>query len=447
MFHPVSPQGITLIHEFLTAFAPLQYETISIPRVLIFDYARLLLSLRSQSERRISSGDLDLIPFSGMQTALNGAYPEPIKNGGLIRVDGPLNAIPSKFRYICRRGNVFTEAEVPATIRSKINSKLQTILTNHINHPIFGDPVFRTWIDQKINDVLGKLYGTKQRMEKLKPGCVAFQGNHYILMERVICEVARACRVASVAYHPVSLMGTSESVFIYKSLPMLSYRFAAWGREFQEWMREFGVSQEQVIPVGCPRFDQLPLPVVAPHTIHGRLQVSSKYVLLVDQQCPKRQPVFKMIWEAIRDEPDFVLVVKIHPHHEKIINEYRRWSENDPRIRYVPPLEVPLYELLQEAFTVVTYFSTVGIEAAYYRKPVITPVFSGSRPSYVFYERGGSIPVSDSKEMKDILKRLTLDQNYVKQVLSAQRNYLEQVTIPDGDALNRFYELLVQIAT
>ena len=249
-------------------------------------------------------------------------------------------------------------------------------------------------------------------------------------------EVCRASGIPSVAYHPLTLRGTSETAYLYHVLPLLNSAYFCWGEEFKEWMVRFGVEPKAVIPTGCPRFDSLPRkepPAVPVRTALGL--AGERILVLADQQTGKREAIFRMVWEAVRKDPRWVLVVKLHPHHEKMLAAYKQWGGDDPRIRFVPPVNLSLYDLLAEAGAVVTYFSTVGVEAAFYRVPVITPFFR--KPPVISLAKAGA-PSRYGARPDWGRSEAMHNRRFLARVQAAQERYLSYVTIPDGNSSRRF---------
>ncbi|NLY88089.1 MAG: hypothetical protein GX085_00450 [Firmicutes bacterium] len=447
-FDPITLEGLSLLNEFCQVFAPLKYREMSLARVLFYDYLRFLCNLPQLVERRRELGDLPSIPWARLQASLVGCYPETHFSGGPVLIEGPMASyIPEEFQGVIITGTIRGGAVPPGKDLNHFRREMGELLHSLAGHPIFGHPRFRRWFVSLAEKAVTGLHGTWKSKERIKPSCVAYQGNNYLLPLRILSEVCRASGIPSVAYHPLTLRGTSETAYLYHVLPLLNSAYFCWGEEFKEWMVRFGVEPKAVIPTGCPRFDSLPLkepPAVPVRTALGL--TGEEILVLADQQVGKREAIFRMVWEAVKKDPRWVLVVKLHPHHEKLISSYKRWSGDDPRIRFVPPVNLSLYDLLAEASAVVTYFSTVGVEAAFYRVPVITPVFPGTPPSYLFYKTGGAIPVHSAEELGETLKRLRTDRGFLSRVQAAQEQYLSYVTIPDGNSTRRFFASLLQVA-
>ncbi len=448
LFDPMTPEGLSLLNEFCQVFAPLKFRGMSLARVLFYDYLRFLCNLPQLVERRRELGDLPSIPWTRLQPSLVDPYPDTSFSGGPVLIEGPMATyIPEEFRGIIITGTIRGRAVPPRKDLNRFRRETGELLHSLAGHPIFGHPRFRRWFIALAEKAVTGLYGTWIGKERIKPSCVAYQGNNYLLPPRILSEVCRASEIPSVAYHPLTLRGTSETAYLYHVLPILNTAYFCWGQEFKDWMLRFGVEPKAVIPTGCPRFD--PLPIKEPPAVPVRTALSlteERILVLADQQIGKREAIFHMVWEAVKKDPRWVLVVKLHPHHEKLISAYKRWSGDDPRIRFVPPVNLSLYDLLAEAGAVVTYFSTVGVEAAFYRVPVITPVFPSHPPSYLFYKSGGAIPVQSTEELGEILERLCMDRDFLSRVQAAQEQYLSYVTIPDGNSTRRFFTSLLQLA-
>ncbi|GAA5510434.1 hypothetical protein [Novipirellula caenicola] len=79
--------------------------------------------------------------------------------------------------------------------------------------------------------------------------------------------------------------------------------------------------------------------------------------------------------DAMKSQPDCHLAIRVHPHLRSKSEESRAFWDNLPRGENVTVIaaDSPInsYDLIDASDLVITYGSTVGVEAAYYGKPVL----------------------------------------------------------------------------
>lgn len=447
MINPFSAETLALIEQFLTHFSALQYKNLSLPRILILDFVKFIMTV---PEDILSLNHPAPIPLNKLQETLNPDYPEPRFKRGKIIINGWLtDYIPDAMKYLCLNVNFNLRTSISKVEIQKVLRLLNQLLASPNNLPLFSEPSFKTWLKQQIVPLLMAIESISNQIANYEPSCIAMLGNHYSLAYRIIGEYAKNARIPTLAYPPHTLLGTSDSYFGFLTLPLITYIYTPWGEEFKKWLLKFGVPSRRIIPVGCPRFDSYPKPSGLNKKEIRRIMDFDEmdYLVVADQQTKQKEAVFRMIWDAVKDDPSIGIVVKLHPHYEQFISDYQKWCNHSPRVKFIPPLSLSLEDLLNgDALALITYFSTVGVEAAYYRVPVITAVFDGIEPGYLFHKNGGSIPVNSPQALAKAIHDLRLNQKYRDQIIQKQQGYLNYVTIPDGKAGQRFFGLLKMMA-
>lgn len=456
MIIAISPQKLSLLKEYLAVFSPLEYKRMSLARILLCEFVHLWELMPIQIEAYITKEDLIPIPLSQLQTTLIPDYPEPVFKPGRVYIEGWLTRdladLPHELSNFLITTNFLIPGEVPTNEVQKIENILLDIFNFTAKHPIFSTPVFKTWITSRIPQIISKVDGVLRQISKIEPSCLALQGYHCLESnQQIIAETARNCRIPTVAYPLPTLMDMSTSGII-RALPVNTYLYTPWGNEFKDWLQQFGVPSERIISVGNPSFDCYPVPsTMSPQEIRQTMGIQNEEYLIYAEQLPWQERIFRMIWESIQDDPSIILAVKLHPNldYQPHIKNYLSWSDHDPRVKLIPPLPLSLFDLFGgNPLALVTYCSTVGVEAAYYKIPVITPILQPPAPesSYWFDRNGGAIPVNNPQEIKSVIDRLRNDQEFLRQAQQNQSNFLRYVTIPDGKATERFFTLLSKLA-
>ncbi|HEX3044578.1 MAG TPA: hypothetical protein VHY08_07470 [Bacillota bacterium] len=451
MISPVSPEILGVLNKFLTIFSPVKYKSLSIPRILIYDFVKYILTTPAKIENLLSSNAVYPIELIKLQNILNPDYPEPVFSKGKVLLDGWMQEnIPDSMKQLCLKAPFTQKTNVARNEILKVHDVLNQLLkTIPTDLPLFSEPSFQTWMKQHITPTVIAIEGIINQIAAIQPSCIALLGNQYFLHYRIVGEYAKVFRIPSLAYAPNTLLNTDDCAAGFLTIPLITYFYTPWGREHKDWLLRFGAPPQRIIPIGCARFDRYPVQSgLKNEDIRNIMGFNGMdYLILGDQQVKEKEAVFRMIWEAIKDDPSLGIIVKLHPHYEQFITDYQKWCDHSSRVKFIPPLSLSLEDILNaRPLALVTYFSTVGVEAAYYQIPVLTPVIEGPKPPYLFHPSGGSIPVKSAFEAAEAINKLRVDKLYHDKILERQKEYLNYVSVPDGKAAKRFFDLLNMMA-
>ncbi len=131
-------------------------------------------------------------------------------------------------------------------------------------------------------------------------------------------------------------------------------------------------------------------------------------ILYATQPIPKTEQVLKEqlikdFFNLCNEFPNYNFVLKPHP-NEASLNDYLKYSKNNkyPNFKFY---QGELYHLLASVDAVITYFSTVGIEAIYFKKPLLTVDYY-QIDAQGYLKDGVSINSLNYTELKENLKEL-----------------------------------------
>jgi hypothetical protein len=160
------------------------------------------------------------------------------------------------------------------------------------------------------------------------------------------------------------------------TVPVISHRIAAWGKASARWLRDRGVPAGKIVVTGAPRLDAI---VNDPRRSREALaedlgvDPTKRWVVLATNPIPFAHNAAQLTIarEGVRawGEPA-ILLVKLHPSEHT--ESYRSVIGQDPAVALVPHGRVDLYDLLDAAAAVLTFHSTVGLEAMMLDRPVVS---------------------------------------------------------------------------
>jgi len=230
-------------------------------------------------------------------------------------------------------------------------------------------------------------------------------------------------------------------------------RIAAYGTQAVDALTASGVPRDKLILTGNPKFDKIPQRSAEQdaRTVHEELDVPpGRPFALIATHLLERGSA-EWVTEAMAafiDEPMIRWTLVIKPHPDDDPAAYQRLAVRagfDNAVILEP--RAPLYPLLHTAGAVLTGYSTVGLEAALFDKPVIAVNFSG-RPHPVRYdEEGIALPAQSPAALRDALRKVIGGDCALDDLARARQRYIERIAWRiDGQSSARFVDAIDQTA-
>ncbi len=191
--------------------------------------------------------------------------------------------------------------------------------------------------------------------------------------------------------------------------PVLSTRIAAWGEASARSLQAWGVPTEKIVVTGAPRFDQIVNRTREPRGPLARLlgaDAGSRWIVLATNPIPfaHNTAMIAVAREGIREWGGrAVLLVKLHPSEDP--QPYRALAAGDAAVRIVPHGAVHLYDLLAAADAVLTFHSSVGLEAMLLDRPVVSLEAFGEENPLPYAREEAAARARTPAELADILRR------------------------------------------
>lgn len=242
--------------------------------------------------------------------------------------------------------------------------------------------------------------------------------------------------------------------------PLSASFFAAWGEISKKRLMEWGVSANQIVVTGTPSLNR-PLPAISREARTGIMKSlgfdPGKKVILYAPPRERKieqglfhaklapneaKEIFFEVLDSVQKLSDCILIVKVHPggnkqYFEDLLREKGLFQKRNILITE----SFNLYKLIQIADAVISFYSTVCIEAMFFNVPVINinwfkkgsliPFGNENSPVYSV-ERQEDLSVSIEKALKD------------RHALEAKRRFfIEQYCGPsDGKSRERILRLI-----
>ncbi|MFQ5459092.1 MAG: CDP-glycerol glycerophosphotransferase family protein, partial [Myxococcota bacterium] len=209
--------------------------------------------------------------------------------------------------------------------------------------------------------------------------------------------------IPSVALQHGMMVGSSAYV------PVVSSRFAAWGDASARWLEARGVAPEKLVVTGAPRLDQIVNRSFPPRgTVAAKLEIDPalRWIVLATNPIAfaRNAALLATAREGMRTWGErAVLVAKLHPSEDP--GPYRAAAAGDPGIVIVPHGAIALYDLLSHADAVLTYHSSVGVEAMLLDRPVVSLESFGEENPLPYAREGAAAAARTAGELAGVLRR------------------------------------------
>jgi hypothetical protein len=222
---------------------------------------------------------------------------------------------------------------------------------------------------------------------------------------------------------------------------------AVWGEYTRSTMLKCGVPSKSIVVTGAPRFDRL-FSLTADQ-IRVRHNTRSKHQLLFASQLLSNLDlgsyeadcrVMKSLDAFVRSNPSWDVVVRPHPSEN--LEEYHRLFRLMGLVHLRLEPGVPLYVALSNCDLLLTYFSTVAVEAMILDKPIVClRVYGMSTPAYI--TEGAVLVIDDLSEFDHWADRLLNDSQTKGRFAQARQAFITKyLGYIDGAASMRVARLI-----
>ncbi len=307
---------------------------------------------------------------------------------------------------------------------NKLKKEAQTTLSKFPNHLVYNDPTFRSRFFMQIAKIVNRIEEAANLFRKESISTVIVPSTHYP-ESRTLVFVAAACGIPTICMQH----GIIGKEFGY--IPKIADVDAVYGPYEMNWYQNNGVNKEDLEIIGHPRFDLIKqVPKLRQEEIKQNLAIdpTKKTILLII-----RGQLLLEEWETFLDQ------LSTNDNVNVIVKDFR-YKENHP-------LQKPHsfvysskgyhhYDLFSIADLVVSYASTVALEAMLAKKPVF--VLNEPSPGNTdYYDDLGKLIQSDPKQLstlvsdffanKDLQSYMEntitefLSQSYINKISSGQR--------------------------
>ncbi|SFM06676.1 Lipid A disaccharide synthetase [Gracilibacillus orientalis] len=380
--------------------------------------------------------------------------PQNAKNGHIAFLEDSLLRIPTRTfeKYFEKNKTIFIKtykyphdqaqqniyylqdylSHSTAESKAKIKKQIQTLLTQFSDHHLYKDHVFQHMLIKKIHFVIDQIEMMEQLLKKNNISTVIMSSpNHF---GRVMAFVAKKRGIPTICMQH-GIIGNELGY-----LPKVATIDAVYGQFEKDWYLQSGVPEDGVKIIGHPRFDQSnqkPAITKAQFIKYLKLDKRKKTLLLIVRG-KRNMNKWQILLEHIEKTLNLNIILRDFPN-----------DEQHPLLLHYSSIKstknLSLYDILPHVDAVVSYTSTVALEAMLVGKPVF--MLHTKLPSYTGYYNGlQSLVNNDPLKLADAIQLYFKHAKWRKSVQKIQDKFLAYAYPDQSSSGQRLRNLVDELA-
>lgn len=281
---------------------------------------------------------------------------------------------------------------------------------------------------------------------KIKSAIIAPTGE---IFENTVTELTKKHSIQSLSIPP----GIVDSNTFYSKW-FKSDKICVPGIQAKEVLKKLGYNESRIFVTGNPKYDYIKEWNSANSKIKLeellKIDRTKKLVLIGMSRWHSDDEIWMSNLIEFCNKNNLEVVIKIHPLY-KIESEYshskiEKISQRCKGFRYFIIQDIDLSILLSAADVLITDYSSIGLEAIFHEKPLISVNISKEKwedyPSRV--ERyGASFYIEEYNELENILRQILLEEKYVESLKKGREEVIKNFNYGnDGKAAERIHNII-----
>lgn len=365
------------------------------------------------------------------------------------------------FRYI-RPGDLFNQKY--KKLYKDIRKRFKNIWLEISNDPGFWDsllykeiPVLRyvnreklKWLIAKVSPFWAVIYEMLLDLFKKITVKAVIAVNDPITLGRTAAFAAERLSVPSIDIQHGSFMSIPARA--------VADKWCVWSDADKQLLVTMGIPHNKLEVTGNPAFDTLITPKFDADSIKLKFGLSSRYKTIVTwaptaawlfyySEENYNEKIFAVLQDVARRHRDIMFIFKPHPSER--INRFTRIQDKSLSNILIANPQQSAYEIMYISDIVMSWNSSVIIEAVILDKPIIGLNFFEQAETLRCVSEGVAIEVSQMKELEEAINAIILNKNNMADSMkNARRGYIEKFLYKaDGRSSSRIADLLEDLVT
>lgn len=367
----------------------------------------VMKDMSRESDRKTLAAQVHFLPF------LLECFPHSnvllILNSGSEEIYLRDRDLPPTYR-ICKAAEEGRAAHLNPSVVSNLLKECDSLLADHIGHPVFGQPKFRLWLRKHIPVSMKYIHVITR--------WVVEEPINLILSHTEMVNPGTTLSLVASQYNLPFVNAPLHIITDRNIIPTRASHFCAWGKNYRDWLIKRGIQPSRVSCTGNLRFEYEQKMIHADkNNLLTKFKIPQNHYIVIYTTQPLQDEVkltlFKWILEAAAGLP---LTVLLKRHSRDALN-YKIMKETDNVV--VVSESTKLYDLLPLVDFLTTVSSTTAIEAALLNKgiivlqPDIPSFFTGNSTNYHAHlaRANAGFQASSSKELQKFFSILCQSEN------------------------------------
>lgn len=303
-------------------------------------------------------------------------------------------------------------------LMQEIKRKTDKIFLSNKSHPIFKIARIQKRLHMEMRSIMQWLPAVINYFEQTPISCILLGGggDH---VSRTLIFVASSKGIPSICLQH-GIIAADRGW-----LPTYATKEAVYGEYEKEFYKSAGVPEEKIEIIGHPKYDRIFTETyMTKDEFCKKLGINphKKTILIATQPVAWGVSILQPFIESLIHY-DFEIIIKPHPSEIRtgLFKEYEKLTKQHQSVK-LAVAEPELYQILANVDIVCVFYSTVGLEAALFGKPVI---YSNTGPyEGADYEYAKHLTESIPNKLAYRAKLLTTNQAYRKKIDDKKRNLL-----------------------
>ncbi|MFD2654523.1 hypothetical protein [Gracilibacillus thailandensis] len=265
------------------------------------------------------------------------------------------------------------EVDVESEIK-QVQQKAREILANHNDHPLYSRSTFQKWLLQNISSVIIYMEKIEKLLEQVKISCIVVSTTHSFI-SRILAVVGSSKGIPSICMQH----GIISSELGY--IPKIATVDALYGQYEKDWYQQLGIDENALEIIGHPRFDQkYRQPRMNRNSFYQRLGLNyNRKTIMIAVRGNEDIARWRRFIQTLNNKQRFNILIKNYPSKQphQLTKEFSNVLDTKG---------FGIYDLFPHVNAVITYSSTVGLEAMLSNK--ITFVLNKDFPGATGYFQG-----------------------------------------------------------
>ncbi|MDQ0159588.1 hypothetical protein [Alkalibacillus salilacus] len=297
-----------------------------------------------------------------------------------------------------------------------LQNRAREIFAAHKNHPLYQNKSFQLYFLNMIAAIVERIEQAKHFLSERPISCVIVSTTHSYI-NRILAVVAATKGIPSICMQH----GIIASEFGY--IPKIATIDAVYGNYEVKWYNQLGVPRSSIEIIGHPRFDQAFGRLTTKRSQFNRrlgLNNNKRTLLIVIRNNEDINRWRKLI-QTIK-KLNLNIIIKNYPSKKphKLTKEFSFVQST---------ADYSIYDIFPHVDTVISYTSTVALEASIANKPVF--ILNRNFDGYSgYFQALGQLVKSDPKQLGEVIMKYFTDSEF-KAYASRKRQKFLRIAYPD----------------